>query len=227
MVDPFKGDRHYMFIHPRIHQCGAGVWRLLAATVACLFGGACSKEKPAPPPAPQAGYLEVYSIRKAPDETHSIPIEGPSRTIWWRGTGPARNDPDEIAPLPAEGRARTVWYREATPAFDLNDFLFADTWGGTCGNQLCADIPVKPAKGDALEVWTRQQVGEWIGFVVDGQLVQVAEIKAEISRSLLLVTEDDDVARLKSMFEAIKSGGVVPASSQPSQQPIATRRSGP
>ena len=105
-------------------------------------------------------------------------------------------EPDSVHTLSMIGRTGERWYADSEPVLTIRDLYpdsgvpmpaYDDTWGV----QVC----VKERAAARLHRWTRERVGERVGFVIDGQLIWVTEIKAGVSGVFV-------VPGLRSMEEA-------------------------
>lgn len=131
-------------------------------------------------PAANPDYVRFYSLRPAPDESHTIPM------------------PD------LDG---TTWYLETQPAFNLNDFYYSTAFvTGNGQGEYGIYIQIIRSKERPLYAWSGAQIDKPIGVVVASRLVQVAVLKTRLSSICLRLGHNDLQTYLK-VVKTMNAGG--------------------
>lgn len=129
-------------------------------------------------------YLEYYSLRDKPDESHTVAIAGP------------------------DGK---TWYRSAHAGLDLSDFRFWDAFGMTDREgKFAIGLDVTDASRNKLRSWSRELIGKHAGVVVHGRLHDVSLLRGEIDGGVRIPGFSDEESVQKTL-DAIKAGGLVPS----------------
>lgn len=143
-------------------------------------GGGCVRSTPVRLRAVNPRYLELYSLSKSADGTHTIAVVAPH---------------DE------------TWYRESVPALDLDDCKFADAFAGRDSHgEYCVNLWVKERSYAKLSSWSRAHMGQHAGFMLGGKLVSVNRIGSELETSVS-VGPFGDRTELSAVLASIKAGG--------------------
>ena len=159
----------------------ARVWLGMARVLCvCALTTGC-KHPPDEPQVVNARFLELYSLSPSPDEEHTIAVNGP------RGN---------------------LWYRSAGPVLNLNDFRLGETYTyeNKDGTYTVVFI-VKRALHSHLNTWATEHVGRNIGWMVDGHLAHVAELKVAVTDRIGIdgFSTSEQAERLA---RAVERGGV-------------------
>ena len=161
--------------------------------ISSLLGCRCREETPVRLKAVNPAYLGVYSVSKASDDSHTVEMTGPQGA---------------------------TWYREPVAAFDLSHFQFDQARPAKDRDgHYAVDLEARPSEYNRLASWSREHVNTHIGFVLEGRLVAVAELEAELRTGIRLPGLVDR-KQAEWVLEAIKGGGLyegMPASAPATQ----------
>lgn len=151
--------------------CGfsALCWVLLFGSVGCNKAGQTHRAR-------HPEFFEVYSIRGAPDASHTIAIVDKEAATWYRERSPSLNlshlDIGRVTVLPPERNGIRMILKIATE--------HVSRFGR----------------------WTEQRVGFDIGVMIDGELHSVARLEERIGNVLAIwFTSLEQAQRVKSALE--------------------------
>ena len=154
----------------------------LLTTLMCVgvLTAGCKSRPEAPKPV-NPRFVELYSLASVTDAEHTVPI--------------------------TDSRGNS-WYRAARPVLDLSHLQLGETYTDECQDGTHTVVfDVKSAHWGRLAVWTEERIGKRIGWVVEGRLIYVAEVKVSMSCRIGI----DGFATLEEaerLVRAVDRGGI-------------------
>lgn len=134
---------------------GFGVGSLWTFVI-CVTVPACVRVKTRPTiaKAVNPSYLELYSLSKVADETHTVEVSTP------------------------DGKR---WFRTKEPVLDLRHLDCRSARALTDGTgEPWVQVLVLEQHRDMLAAWSQSHMGQWAGCVLNGKLMQVDRIKTPL-----------------------------------------------
>ena len=166
-------------------------WVLISLSLSI---SACREETPKRLLAVNPSYAGWFALRDSPDDLHTVAVADPysSRT----------------------------WYRKAEAGLDLRHFKIAKTHAAEGGNgKFSVFLVVAEPHRELVASWFKEQVGETIGVLLNGQLVYLAPVDAAV-RDIVAIPAFSSWDEAYRVVVEIRGGGVgLQVPSKPSTQP--------